>query len=337
MKKMEREPRAGFTLVELLVVIAIIGVMAGLLLPAIQQAREAARRMNCSSHLRQIALAVINYETTYHVLPPGVIVNLDASNTANNGAWGVHGRILPFIEQQNVAILCDVNKAWDNQMAIDYVRLPIYQCPSDPNAQLIRVSTGKPSIFPINYGVNYGTWMVYNPLTQEPGDGLFYPNSFLLTAAILDGQSNTLLVSEVKAWQPYFRNGGTPTVTPPGDPAALVAISQSGSTFKDTGHTEWPDGRVHHTGFTATLPPNAKVLANVNGKQLDIDYNSWQEGLNGQLGKPTYAAITSRSFHVGLVQASMMDGSVRSFPNQIDPSIWKSLATRSGGESTSDD
>ena len=86
---------SGFTLVELLVVIAIIGTLVGLLLPAIQSAREAARATQCKNNLHQLGLAVLNYESAQSHLPPGAIVELNSTSTANNGSWGVHGRILP--------------------------------------------------------------------------------------------------------------------------------------------------------------------------------------------------------------------------------------------------
>ena len=107
--------------------------------------------------------------------------------------------------------------------------------------------------------------------------------------------------------------------------------------FKKTGHTEWPDGRVHHTGFTATLPPNSYVGVDINGEILDCDFNSWQEGKNGSAGNPTYAIVTSRGFHPGIVQAAMMDGSVQGFSDSIRLEVWRALATRNGNEVISDD
>jgi hypothetical protein len=106
----------------------------------------------------------------------------------------------------------------------------------------------------------------------------------------------------------------------------------SGAEYKDTGHTEWPDGRVHHTGFTAAMGPNTEVPYTAGGITVDADYNSWQEGKNGSDGNPTYAIITSRSYHPGLVITALADGSVRSIPETIELAIWRALATRAGRE-----
>ncbi|TWU38940.1 hypothetical protein Q31b_40180 [Novipirellula aureliae] len=326
--------RTAFTLVELLVVIAIIGVLVGLLLPAVQAAREAARRMQCSNHLKQIALACHNYQSAFKSFPPSAIVDLDTTTTGNNGSWGVHGRILPFLEQENVFDRVDLSIAWDNQSAIDGVKIPVFACPSDPLSDQVRTfSDNRPALYPTNYGFNFGRWFVYDPSTQKGGDGMFFPNRFLDFRDCLDGTSHTLLIAEVKAWTPYQRNGGPASTTIPANQSEAEAIVASGDQFKDTGHTEWPDGRVHHTGFTAAMPPNSNVsFTNGNQTYEQTDFNSWQEGKNGSVGNPTYAIITSRSHHVGLVNTAKVDGSVASVTDSIDLPIWRAMATRNGRE-----
>jgi prepilin-type N-terminal cleavage/methylation domain-containing protein len=325
--------RSGFTLVELLVVIAIIGILVGLLMPAIQAAREAARRTQCANNLRQVAIAVLNYESTYRCLPASTILNLQTTATANNLAWGIHGRILQFLEQADLYSQVDLTQAWDFQAAIDSLQVPAYACPSDPQGRKLRdPGGGKVKLYPTTYGFNLGVWFVFDPVNGRGGDGAFYPNSHLPLASFLDGTSQTLLAAEVKAWQPYTRNGGPSSTAIPNDPATAAAMVASGPQYKDTGHTEWPDGRVHHTGFTAALAPNTAVPYTTGGQTLDTDYNSWQEGANGSAGVSTYAMVTSRSYHPGTVQTALVDGSVRSIQQTIDLAVWRALTTRAGGE-----
>src|SRR5690606_13608677 len=189
----------GFTLVELLVVIAIIGVMVGLLLPAVQAAREAARRMQCKNHLKQIALAVHNYESSYGHFPPSASIRMvGAINT--NASWSIHGRILPFIEQGTLAGQVDLSQAWDDQQAISGLKIPIYACPSDPGSDTPRDVSPKLAspLFPTTYGFNFGTWLVYDPVSGQIGDGAFGPNSRIGFRDFTDGTSNTLMAGEVK-------------------------------------------------------------------------------------------------------------------------------------------
>ncbi len=326
--------KLGFTLVELLVVIAIIGVLVGLLLPAVQAAREAARRMQCGNNLKQIGLALHNYESGMKRFPPSAVINFALPGTANNASWGVHGRILPYLEQGNVYSQVDLTTAWDFQLAIDNLKIPVYSCPSDAKGNESRAKgVGRPALYPTSYGFNFGRWFVFNPSTRQGGEGLFYPNSFLRIGACTDGTSNTLIAAEVKAWTPYTRNGGPASLTIPTTVAEAEANVFSGPDFKDTGHTEWPDGRVHHTGFTTAMPPNASVRYTNSGTAYpQVDFNSWQEGRNGTGGRPSYAMVTSRSYHTGSVNTAFADGSVHRVSDSIDLQVWRALSTRAGGD-----
>ncbi len=142
----------------------------------------------------------------------------------------------------------------------------------------------------------------------------------------------------MKAFTPYVRNTSDPGATPPAGPGAVSGLTAGGepklgvATNDCTGHTEWPDGRVHHGGFTAAFTPNTVVPHLSGGKTHDIDLNSRQEGSSAT--QRTYAAITSRSHHRGVVDTAMMDGSVAAIADSIDPGVWRALATRAGGEAS---
>jgi prepilin-type N-terminal cleavage/methylation domain-containing protein/prepilin-type processing-associated H-X9-DG protein len=330
--------RHGFTLIELLVVIAIIAILIGLLLPAVQKVREAASRAKCANNLKQIGLALHNYESTFGVFPPSMNAPIGATFGTNNGSWSIHGRILPYIEQGNSSVKVNLETAWDQQLptGVPQTRIPIYVCPSEVNDR-IRTNGGAPYVYPQTYGFNFGTWLVWNPVTGAGGDGAFHPNSNFSVAAFTDGMSNTLAAAEVKAFTPYMRNSTNPGPAVPNTPAQVTGYAASGqpklgpATNDNTGHTEWPDGRVHHSGFTTIFTPNTQVPFTVGGATYDIDYNSRQEGNSAT--QPTYAAITSRSYHSsGVVNVLMMDGSVRSVSKGINIVTWRALGTRAGGE-----
>jgi hypothetical protein len=206
-------------------------------------------------------------------------------------------------------------------------------CPSEVNDRA-RV-TPNITYYPLNYGLNQGTWFIYDPVLAKGGDGAFAPNLKARPADILDGLSNTLGATEVKAYQPNVWDTLKPATLnapPPATPAALLAFA--GGTFDSNGHTEWVEGDVHETGFTTTFVPNTVVPYTSGGQQYDIDLTSMRDGES--VTAPTYAAITARSFHSGLVNALMMDGSTRTVSNRVMPATWQALGTRAGGESLTD-
>ncbi len=139
------------------------------------------------------------------------------------------------------------------------------------------------------------------------------------------------------AFTPYFRNTPDPSATIPSSPGAVAALA-AGASFKlgpdtnqNTGHTEWADGRVHHSGITTVFTPNTVVsYVHTDGHTYDVDYNSRQEGQS--LTQPTYAAVTARSYHPGVVNVLLMDGSGRTVGNSIELGVWRALGTRAGGE-----
>lgn len=320
---------AAFTLVELLVVIAIIGILVALLLPAVQAAREAARRAQCANNLKQIGLALQNYESTYRVFPP--CLTLPASRIGDS--WSAQARILPFLEQAALHEEIDFTKSYDTFPTVKTFRVPTYLCPSEVKDRVRTDAAGLPIHYPLSYGVNMGTWFVYDANSNRGGEGAFVPNDCRAGADFLDGTSNTLAVAEVKAYTPYFRDAPSGSV-PPAIPADASSLCGVGSFKADSGHTEWVDGRSHQTGFTAVFSPNQRVDCVQGGQAYDIDWTSWREGVAPAppAANPTYAAVTSRSYHPGIVNVLLMDGSTRPASNDTDLATWRAMATRAAGE-----
>lgn len=325
----------GFTLVELLVVIAIIGILVGLLLPAVQAAREAARRMSCQNNLKQVLLAVHNYESAMKRLPaawtkPG----------ASGDGWSAQARILPYIEAIGLASAIEFDAGYGNAtittngvtMPVSSFRVPTYQCPSDPNDRERRDDSGNPKHYPLNYAYNAGPWFVFDANNNKVGPGVFTANKFPRFRDCLDGLANTLAFSEVKAWTPYLRDAAVA-----GDmdvPITESDICNLGGSFKpDTGHTEWVDGRVHQSGFTTTFTPNKRIICLNGGNEYDVDWTNFREGKSATSPIPrTYAAVTSRSYHVGGVSVALLDGSVRFVTDSIELQLWRDLSTQAGKE-----
>ncbi len=350
-------PQIGFTLIELLVVMVIVMMLVGLLLPAVQRARAAARRISCVNNLKQVGLAIANYESQSRQYPPSwqAPAVIDPLST-NIAGWSTQALLLPYLEQG--ALYSNVNfnapytagnlitMADGNTEELIAMRVPTYLCPSEERDEQ-RISGGVPLHYPLNYAVNLGTWFVWDPATKRGGPGSFHPSSILTDGSFGDGLSFTIAMAEVKGWNPYYRNLGEtdPANLPmpvapldPLDPATPSPICSLGGDFKtSSGHTEWVDGRSHQIGFTTTFRPNERVLCTESGEEYDVDWTNWQEGrlqTAGTLGTepPTYAAVTARSYHPDGVNVAMMDGSVRWFANTVNLGVWQAYSTRSGKE-----
>ncbi|MFO0959467.1 MAG: DUF1559 domain-containing protein [Isosphaeraceae bacterium] len=332
MERRKRRPRGAFTLIELLVVIAIIGVLIALLLPAVQQAREAARRIQCTNNLKQLGLALHNYMSTNGTFPPVVVLPRNRTTQP----WSGLTRILPYLEQQALfnVINWDRDYEFTTNATLAQTRVATFMCPSEINDR----ARPTPTLvyYPSNYSFDQGTWFVYDPASDQVGDGTFVPNRAYSPAAITDGMSNTMGMAETKAYQPNYWDTNLPAtlgVLPPATPNDLLAYV--GGTFDSNGHTEWVEGDVHEVGYTTAMGPNAKVLVMANGQPFDVDITSMRDGES--ITAPTYAAVTSRSYHPGGVNALRLDGSVRFVKSSINLQVWRALGTRSGNEVVSDD
>lgn len=195
--------RRAFTLIELLMVIAIIGVLVGLLLPAVQAAREAARRTQCVNNLKQIGLALHTYDGSHLTFPSGYVSNFDASGNDTGPGWGWAAMLLPQFEQTPLLNAINFNLAIEDPANMTS-RLPNvnnFLCPSDPTATVYwavnrDTATGAPrqnicQVAPSNYVGMYG-----NGEPGPSGDGIFFRDGKVGLRDITDGTSQTLAVGE---------------------------------------------------------------------------------------------------------------------------------------------
>ncbi len=333
------DPRDAFTLIELLVVIAIIGILVGLLLPAVQAAREAARRLSCSNNLKQVNLATQLHESAFKRLPQTAGISRRPDGTIRTEYIGPHARILPFIEQDNLYNGIDLNVLYGdhlNKQTVGVV-INVFLCPSEIRREpLDHQDFGV--VGGINYAFSMGDWYVWGgPESTVQTRSAFGVNLARRWGEFTDGLSNTLLFSEVKNYTIMMRDCGPlagandPTNIPPPDADPLVvapSYNGGGCNIYTTSHTQWPEMTVGHNGFTTAWPPNKRTPGGPNFQFPDVDILSRRE----RLGGPTFGAITSRSYHSDGVNTSNADGSVHFISDNIDGRIWRAKGTIAGGE-----
>lgn len=334
----KRSGRAAFTLIELLVVIAIISVLISLLLPAVQSAREAARRAACVNNLKQLGLALHNYESLVGAYPPSIVLEGTGNMVRNWIGWSIHSRLLPLVEQGNTFNLANFSFAAESvqNITVAALKIGLLICPSEPDPNPATANVGISNV--TNYGWVMGDWYVWGGFTSQNNRSPFGPNRSRRISEFTDGLSNTMVASEALAKQPLYRDcGGLLRVNQPNlipdpnqSPEALLPEIQGGATCElKAGHSEWTDGQAHHTGITTAWTPNRKIWGTTpTGSRQQFDITGQRE----KKGGPTFASVTARSMHPGGVNALFGDGSVRFIKESLSGSVWRSLGTVSGGE-----
>ena len=341
----EQGRTAGFTLIELLVVIAIIAVLMALLLPAVQAAREAARRIQCVNNMKQIGLALRNYESSNGALPMTMALSGSGTTTNDFTGWSAQARILPFLEGNPLhnAANFSVSKEDPPNSTVIALSVPAFLCPSEIKTQPSLHDYGHAGV--INYGVCQGDWFVWGGFNGPQNRTGFGPNRSRRLAEFTDGLSQTMFAAEVKTYGPASncRHTTLPSVNNPNaipspyaDPYVVAPEYDNGTCVTQNQyefHTEWSDGNVHAAGFTTAWPPNKIILGRTTFAGMDLDLN----GRNEEDGGPTFAAINARSYHPGGVNVLMGDGSVKFIKSAIDGNVWRALGSVAGGEIVSAD
>lgn len=322
--------RRGFTLVELLVVIAIIGILVALLLPAIQAAREASRRSQCSNNLKQLGTALQNYHDNFRRFPIGYVCDQigggGGGKAWRESTWAIS--VLPFIEQRSLYDSLDAlaqtnpgltTNSWpDSSQAMSDITntpIPAFMCPSDPNCSKTTSNWGL-SDYNDGVGSNYvtcnGSLKLANNTTtanatySQAGNGMFFYLTAVGMADVIDGTSTTVMASEIlQVREP------TPSNNERDWRGRIYRGSWGGATFNTL---ESPNTQI----------PDEQIRCENNNKSAPCINNS---------SNPN--SMYARSMHPGGVNAVMGDASVRFVTNSIDRSTWQSLGTRNGGEAIS--
>jgi prepilin-type N-terminal cleavage/methylation domain-containing protein/prepilin-type processing-associated H-X9-DG protein len=323
-------PSRGFTLVELLVVIAIIGILVALLLPAIQAAREAARRTQCMNNLRQMGLAMLNYESSYKVFPPSDVVVPDPATGLLTKSLGlsVHARLLPFVEEASLRTLVNFSAAY-NHASNDVARMTsvaMFVCPSDggPNA----LTTPTPGA-PTSYHANQGSGVVWSipSNSSDPNSPLWPPNGVLIRnggvkpANVTDGLSHTAAFAER-----IIGDGDNGTATDESDTfqpgTQYPGVEKAYQDCLAVNITDLGKQGVSDVGFPWIRAYHSTTI---------YYHNNTPNG-RSCMYPPGQIMTTASSRHKVGVNLMFCDGSARFVANDISRPTWQALGSRNGDE-----
>ena len=339
-------PRRGFTLIELLVVIAIIGVLITLLLPAVQAAREAARRAQCVNNLKQIGLGLHNYQSAHGTFPPG---RINSHVKGQGNCWGVLAQMLPQLEQPQVFNSFNFSLPPDTDPTTTASAANVtgfatfvdaFLCPSDSAPVLITVSNGRFATHNYNMNTGSGYSVVQSPaapLADVP-NGAFFENSRVTPADILDGLSGTVAFSETIRSLPndtfatdplgvFVITGNNSTTGPPiasDSEYQALCLTSSPAGFQATRGVRWHYGAPGHTMYNHRRPPNDPRVDCRGG----LPHSNRSDPLWNWLS----LNIAARSRHPGGVNSLFCDGHVQFLKNSVDILTWQALGSRNGGE-----
>ena len=311
--------RCGFTLVELLVVIAIIGILIALLLPAVQAAREAARRLQCSNNAKQLALAVHNYHETHGRLPPGYGYQADNPDPEfGDIEWPWAMRLLPYIEQQALYDMIDWNigtgqpqNTGAEHLAMIATPIAGFQCPSDPAARVPAGNGGACGLkvrSRISYAGNFGQGQLEDTAANGRIDGPFQRNDSLRIGDVRDGTSNTMLLGEIISGAPCTIRGSWTYDEGP------VFMQDYTPNDRTPDLVRWCDERDGQPGAIAPCEYEGGPMGGTLGANMDMVLH------------------TSRSMHPGGVTVALCDGSVRFVSESVALVVWQALGTPAEGE-----
>lgn len=334
--------RRGLTLIELLVVLAIIAMLLALMIPAVQQAREAARRTQCRNHLRQIGLALQNYHDVHLTLPPGRMRSLI---DGRGRCFSAYAHLLPFLDASTLYQRINFDADPDDMAANGQVlgqTIPYFLCPSD-SFRILQSSVVNGVLVDSavhNYPLNSGTTSAVS--TRNPRGiavtGVFFENSRIRFADISDGSSQTVCISETiksdggpSVWDGVSSTNGFVLTAGNDNSSAGPELTdyaaqchQAGLLLQQTRGSRWLYGAPGHSMYNHARPPNDPDIDCRGGLPHSNRTNFWWDRLS--------LNVAARSRHQGGVHALFCDGHVRFVSSNINNSVWQALGSRASGE-----